>query len=346
MRRFLPYLLALAFLTSCVETIVMDPLEEMPVVIKCILSRDKNDSEETPPTQYLDLFYAKRPSESTNQIITDATVVVAGNGANHVFNWNGERWERPFLPEFGSEYLLTITLPGGQIVSAKTTFPPNAVINGCEVFRGYSNLSYAKYYTISGCDDDAHIWITPVEGRTDIRHFCTNHPYADNSNIVPGFWHELEGAKLIMGDFHLLKKNWGKVVDNTIINHYYEAAYYTPIHKDYLRIYHPKDFDNGIADNLVQSVYNGSRPYSKGFIITTDDIGFYTPPRWTGPAMTQLPIKVFFLSREYDLYLGECIKKSLHKDELASLYSFSPNYTNIDGGIGIFGSEYHYEYVR
>ena len=338
----LPFLL----LCACTETIVMDPLEEMPVVIKCILSRGSNDGEKKTPIQYLDLFYAKRPSESTNQIITDATVVIYGNGTNCFFNWNGERWESSFLPEFGAEYYLTITLRDGQIISAKTKFPPNAVINGCEVFRGYSELSYAKYYTVTGCEDDAHIWITSVDGRRDIKHFCTNHPYADNSNIVLGFWHDLEGAKLIMGNFYLLKKNFGNIVDNTIINQYYEAAYYTPVHKDYLRLYHPKDFDNGVADNLVQSVYSGSGPYSKGFIITTDDIEFYTPPRWTGPAMTQLPIKVFFLSQEYDLYLGECMKKSLHKDELASLYSFSPNYTNVIGGIGIFGSEYHYEYVR
>ena len=324
----------------------MDPLEEMPAVVNCVLSRDNNDNEEKPPAQFLDLVYAKRPTESTNLKITDAIVNVSGNGTSYNFNWNGERWESSFLPEFGSEYYLAISLPDGKSIFAKTKFPQKGVIGGCEVFRGYSNLSYAKYYTVSGYDDDAYIWITSVEGKTGIRHFCTNHPYADNSNIVPGFWYELEGAKLIMGDFKLLKKNWGSVVDITIINHYYEAAYYTPIHQDYLRIYHPKDFDNGISDNLVQSVYNGLSPYNKGFILTTDDLDYYTPPRWTGPAMTQLPIKVYFLSQEYDLYLGECIKKSLHKDELAFLYSFNVNYTNISGGIGIFGSEYHYENVK
>ena len=69
-------------LSSCVEPIVMDPLEEMPVVVNCVLTRDGQGPAVfsgmtfTTPEQKLYLYYAKSPSGSDYVVIKDAEVTV------------------------------------------------------------------------------------------------------------------------------------------------------------------------------------------------------------------------------------------------------------------------------
>ena len=74
------FVLALScFAPSCAETIVMDPEEEMPIVVNCVLTNDGMDHSGI-ITQYLDLYYAKRPSEAVQTPISDAKVTVKGRG--------------------------------------------------------------------------------------------------------------------------------------------------------------------------------------------------------------------------------------------------------------------------
>ena len=92
----LPLLLAV----SCVEKIVLDPMEEMPVVVNCVLMTERT-------TQELDLYYAKRPSETAYVPITDAKVVVRdASGNSYPFHWNGERWTSDFVPVYKTRYFL------------------------------------------------------------------------------------------------------------------------------------------------------------------------------------------------------------------------------------------------
>ena len=45
----------------------MDPLEEMPVVVNCVLTRECNPGKnDVIPVQTMNLFYAKRPSDKDN----------------------------------------------------------------------------------------------------------------------------------------------------------------------------------------------------------------------------------------------------------------------------------------
>lgn len=59
-----------------------------------------------------------------------------------------------------------------------------------------------------------------------------------------------------------------------------------------------------------------------------------------------LPVCTHVVSPEYDKYLGLLVKESLHQDELANLYSMDLSYTNIEGGLGLFGSMYYWNYLR
>ena len=121
----LPLLLAV----SCVEKIVLDPMEEMPVVVNCVLMTERT-------TQELDLYYAKRPSETAYVPITDAKVVVRdASGNSYPFQWNGERWTSDFVPAYKTRYVLEIETRDGKKLSAETTVPDNFLLVGTPLYE-------------------------------------------------------------------------------------------------------------------------------------------------------------------------------------------------------------------
>lgn len=141
-------------LASCVEPIVMDPLEEMPVVVSCVLSRDGGWYEEhpeeerdyTPPAQYLDIYYAQRPSASVRRVISDAAVQVTGPGGPYDFVWNGSRYESAFLPKFDREYKLKIKTADGKELSSSMVFPPDVRLDYyAEQFNSFMEMEKAIY---------------------------------------------------------------------------------------------------------------------------------------------------------------------------------------------------------
>ena len=230
-------IILLSMTLSCVEPIVMDPLEEMPVVVMCTLIRDldtlRMDQLFQPekyglveqPVQYLDLNYARRPSDDRYTQITDASVTVTGAGKEYHFLWNGTRWECPLLPAFGETYRLEIVIPGHAPISAETTFPLCTPIKPESSFPtpqelqmegGWANwfLEYRRYENHafqSGwrwgvyCIADYHkmrvhpeinipytgracIWIRATEGGRPVSRILTSHSGADDFNICSGSW--------------------------------------------------------------------------------------------------------------------------------------------------------------
>ena len=94
--RILPILLLICFAlfaVSCSEKIILDPMEEMPVVVSCVLTgeADMNAAGLSAGPQYVDLFRARRPSETGYEKISDASVRVVSGEERYDFVWNGER---------------------------------------------------------------------------------------------------------------------------------------------------------------------------------------------------------------------------------------------------------------
>ena len=72
------FLLTCIGAVSCVETIVMDPQEEVPVVVYCVLT-NKSD------VQTLDLSAAESPSGVKPEMKAKEVVVWAGSRERYVF---------------------------------------------------------------------------------------------------------------------------------------------------------------------------------------------------------------------------------------------------------------------
>lgn len=335
--------------SSCVEPIVMDPEEDMPVVVHCVLTRDLDAERTSPdqtPVQQLDLFYAKRIADTGDyKSISDAEVTVYGGGQGHSFAWNGEKWTSSFTPEFGTEYFLTVCLKNGQTISSKTVFPTKVdIISEATYFP-----SVSRYYRILNCDTDIDIWMTAIKGREyDVKYFCTNHPGADISNLGDKALMDLPVFDQLVSNMHSILKN-DQYADRELFNNFLDCCAYLPSHSQFLRIHHPKDFDNGIDKPLLlqYNYSNNSYDYKHcrdGFILFTDTVSVIE--RMVGGDPYYLPICIYVMSPAYDKHLGFLVKNSLHQDELANLYSIDLSYTNIEGGLGIFGSMYYWNYLR
>ena len=315
--------LPLFLAVSCVEKIVLDPMEEMPVVVNCVLMTERT-------TQELDLYYAKRPSETAYVPITDAKVVVRdASGNSHAFQWNGERWTSDFVPAYKTRYVLEIETRDGKKLSAETTVPddyllvPNPYFSETPYFFRHPQIyiQYNTYYfarttgasTFEPYSGELYAWITCGA------RLSTDHIDVDIFNLIPG-------------------KSW-----DLILHPYFDQVkvYYDtyieklPLYQGFLRIHQRDSFTGSVPEEYF--IEDNRADPNNLFILSSD------------PELTELnedgtPVmfkyRVRFVSPEYDRFLKDLITdKWIHEDELAQLYSMEPVYSNIAGGLGIFGAE-------
>ena len=103
-----------------------------------------------------------------------------------------------------------------------------------------------------------------------------------------------------------------------------------PLHKGFVRIDQPEGFSNGLSDDDLKTSYQYSR---NSFFILGDYSNYLS-------GIEPFLIEVRFLSEEYDAFLRELHIRNLSKDDfILSTYDSNNIYSNIYGGVGIFGAE-------
>ena len=300
--------LFLLLLPACTEAIIMDPLEEMPLVVSCVLSRDGGWYEEhpeeerdyTPPAQYLDLYYAQRPSESVRRVISDAAVQVTGPGGPYDFVWNGSRYESAFLPKFDREYKLKIKTADGKELSSSMVFPPDVRLrryrliehasmnNFGNTFAGYYYLQ--RHYDVftKGCQwenfrKECFMWIRALENGVPVGKICTTHRGVDNFNVRRDVWSDCAVIDLYAEQFNEFmarensryeaydpKQYEGMsgftspiYVDPELWTRFSNAWLSSPLHDKFLRIYHQAEYDSGLDkpwDSYVANDFGDNQP--------------------------------------------------------------------------------------
>ncbi len=395
-------LLALSLLVaSCMETIDLDPMDDMPLVVQCVLTRDVDkylypdayvdpyggtfpnlSDKYDPPKQYLDLYYCRRPSEGGYEKVSDADVRIICKGRNedkeYVLTWNGERWECDLLPECNTYYQLEVKTARGETLSARTCVPASLYLFGLKptVYNEYYPFSgsigpgsvpwpatneYCAYsvsrftywweqtephhhYLNFGYESvplDAVFWITGEVGGKRVARLSTDHPGADGFNITGGRWNEmeyLEGFKdrLVSSAQHKdAAQLWWKSYSA------YGAS--MPVFKDFIRIHQTHGSETSIPETLIDTAFAGGMfcpprnqiEASRSFLLTPD-------AQWNPdtPDDREVVYTVRNVSYDYDRYLRDLADRNLiHGDELVSIYNLDRTYTNVKGGMGIFGAQ-------
>ena len=355
-------LVIVAFLAvSCVEPITLDPMEEMPIVVTCVLTTETAE-------QSLNLFYAKRPSETGYVSIPDAKVVVreaaSVGGAVHEFKWNGEKYVCPFTPCYDTRYFLEVETAGGTSLTAETTMPKHFSLLPQEksstiVLKDYTDplseeglgstnshvdyLTYLAYYfaleTDAGFEPYAGelcAWISAGD------RLSTDHKDADSFNLLPNNWNDLKS--------HPFFNRQGRMAPE-----YYQFFSDFPAYLKFIRIHQRQGFSGPASIKyIVEPEHDNYLFYlnsdiTDGTIITPEldnvdglpeDILEIVIKRveFVHPAQNEYSVR--FVSQEYDAFLKDLVEKTVvHADELSVIYSMEPTHSNIKGGLGIFGAE-------
>ena len=355
-------LVIVAFLAvSCVEPITLDPMQEMPVVVTCVLTTETAE-------QSLNLFYAKRPSETGYVSIPDAKVVVreaaSAGGAVHEFKWNGEKYVCPFTPRYDTRYLLEVETADGISLTAETTMPKHFSLLPQEakymyVLQDYSNplsgawpvrdghvryIQYLAYYfaleTDAGFEPYAGelcAWISAGD------RLSTDHKDADSFNLLPNNWNDLKS--------HPFFNRRGRMAPE-----YYQFFSDFPAYLKFIRIHQQQGFSGPASIKYIgKPEYENFLFYLKSDVVDatvltaeksaiswsiSEERYEYLKSRHNLDYPAQNEYSVRFVSQEYDAFLKDLAEKTVvHADELSVIYSMEPTHSNIKGGLGIFGAE-------
>ena len=328
MRNFILAVFLVLGLCSCVETISMDPEEELPVVVYCILHPDHHQQE-------LTLFYAKGKSESDYIPVTDAKAyLLRGRDTIGVFeHTEGPTWVAS--PELKQRvtYDLLVKIPGREDITATTKTP--------DPFGVHSDVSYFCIMEpgtehLESVKTPHHLWIVARKNshrgdesnEGNYPYILTDNPYADNFNLSGLKFSDVsfEYAKEYDYFWELTKKRAQQYPD-------------IPIHKGFVRIDLPAYYKDPKTEQEKRDMeylleYEGflmlCLPIAQGTTIVSHWDSYFD---------------FYSLSTEYDTFLRNIyVKEGELEHDMTSVYSMSNVYTNIHGGLGVFGSVYRTNY--
>ncbi|MBQ9174482.1 MAG: DUF4249 family protein [Bacteroidales bacterium] len=320
LKLFLP-ILSSACAVSCVEPIAMDPDEDLPVVVNCILK----DIENNPSRDLsLELFYAKGKSKKEYVPITEAKVSLTYGETNNndtiaVFHHTeGLKWEATFgLLGLGESPHLTVEIPGRGLIKA-VAHRPNRFNAGSFIPR-FDNLMSAQFSTLKS--EKHYFWIwghRDDECKEPFEFLFTDHLYADSFNMDGRSFFDLRGTPTY------------QCYSSDFVKQYSEHAD-VPLHKDFIRIAHPAGYTNPYS-KYKSDDDESTRNTSDDFRILAGPLLESDIPRPQGH------IHIYSVSEEYDRYLREVYSKyGTLQHDLTAIYSSDNFYTNIEGGLGIFG---------
>ena len=169
----------------------------------------------------------------------------------------------------------------------------------------------------------------------------TDHPYADNFNLVSGKVTDLDIVNVPVNSVERVKKIYMEydgfyhlvLISSSLLNYTQwipKMCSDLPLHKGFVRIDQPEGFSNGLADEDFKTSYLST---SGSFLILGDYSDYLT-------GVEPFLIEVRFLSDEYDAFLRDLHVRNLSRDNFVlSTYDSNNIYSNISGGVGVFGAE-------
>ena len=334
-----------AVLVSCVEPIDLDAGEEPQVVVNCILTEDD--------VQTLELYRTSTVSGGECIPITDAEVhLTYGNNRVVEFSYDDKgMWKAEHKPYYNQIYSLTVAI-GDRVLKGTTKFPADMTVacygRGYDASDGrHKNKGYLMYsYELRLFDRSpecprygypcllaSYLWAFPKDkgwGEDYQKYIATSHLCADDFNLtslrvrdLPCF--SADSVK-VMPKWLREKLGWYPLMMGDL-----------QVHQGFVRIDIPKDYHSGKAQEELKD----SPIYT--------DISFVLarpfPTSWSNYGSPyQEPgglYDIYILSNEADNYFKDVYRKHLNKDNFLFEYDTENIYSNISGGIGVFGAMIH-----
>ncbi|MBR5736342.1 MAG: DUF4249 family protein [Bacteroidales bacterium] len=342
------FLLVLAAgLSSCVKDVVLDAKEEPLLSVYCVLTQDS--------VQTLKLSWTKGASQAEAPRVTEASAVLTdlteNSEAGRFARISESDWQLEYAAIPGHNYRLEVTTPGHETVWAEQAMP-GKLHQGFEmglhidkntdsgpwlnfdIKRLTSYVSWVDGITFGEVTAEgifyyivfsnpvwayAETYDAELEKYVPVKNLCTDYPYVDNFNLTGKL---RSGA----GDAEFVNVNSPDLVLGSY-REFYLTGY--SMHRDFLRFPKREDWPRQLEN--FKSI-----PF---FAIDGDFKEDRSSPTWI------MLNRVYFdaLSDDYDRYLCEAYQQyyAEQSSDISTIYLRDNLFTNIHGGLGIFGCVTH-----
>jgi len=344
MRRII-CILSLLALVSCTRVTDLRPESGPQLVVVCILAEEEQ--------QELSLSLTDVAGERDRARLNAARIslydLTLEASAGFFRNVSGEEWTLDYraIPEH--TYRLEVSVPGFEDVYALTTMPqqresysawnPNPIISSYSP-QVPSPVERGTKYRIEDLPDGP-IWIfgmnyDPESGEHAIAEtIATSIQNVDNFNLAGGFY-------VFSGDRHGYDFVNGHIYGMDVPMYYFVEG--QPLHWRYIRVPSVEECGPRISEDAyaVLDDPNGRFSVAGSF---SGDYWFPSTIYWgySTPTPPDASGYIVFMSvsAEYDIFLKAAVGKQMMSDgsDYTDLFRRDNSYTNIVGGMGIFGAK-------
>ena len=346
-------IVSVCLLYGCIEDIDLNPGDAPKVVVNCLLKESD--------IQTMEIYYTSESLDGDRKPVENAKVLLSAYDefVTEFQHDSGCMWSARYKPKNGSQYKLKVIVDGDTL-SAQTRFPDDVQVctygrgryadsssrfgrdiylyysyelrvisNEIEITPGMTYSQISDYFIYGTAYRKAcHLWIFPHNlNRGDYEHYIgTTHTKADNFNILPLYVKDLP---CFSRDSIIAMESWVR----ERLAWYPKRLADIPMHDSFVRIDIPDNYDNG----KTQEELSDTPVYSPSAFALAREFPIQLDSNFEDPYKAVL-YDVYFLSDEADQYFKDVYQRNINKDNFVFEYDTDNVYSNINGGLGIFGA--------
>ncbi len=331
--------LLLAAAASCAKEIVMDPEEEPIVFVECVLTEE--------PVQTLKLGLTKGASMTEAPVITEAEAVLTDltmkTEVGRFERKDDGTWTLDYAALPDHSYRLEVSVPGHDLVWAEQTMPDKCDVSSINAELTDLYTTFTKRYVgtvvfLDHCPQAT--WISALNynpetmKREPVEFICTDAPYADNFNLTGGTY-EPHSEPWLGFRYDYISEKYVEDEAGIFYHYLYEWLRGYPLHRGYLR------FETGSLseDDIIKHPIYIAGSFTGNYYDHVDYLWETSAP--PPPEDDEGVMIASVVSDDYDKYLRDAIIHQQLKEsgDLSSIHLRENIYSNINGGLGIFGAK-------
>lgn len=320
---------------SCVREVVMDAGEKPTVVVECVIS---NTSPQT-----LHLRYTKGAAKEYCEVVTEAEAVLLdltdGSEAGRFVKAEDGVWTLDYEAIDEHEYRLEVSVPGYDLITAEQQMPlrpdvrairnsscspsftPDTFADTCEWTRSCYYRLYAEN------NEPGSLWVYAMNydnetGRRELAEYICCDGNCDDFNLTDSVYATKTDT--------VVHKIPGRLYAESLLSGIYPQLVGCTMHDRYLRLLtRPEALK-------VSGSFNGFYPvkFTEDWEVENDGV-------ISEPADDQGYLVFANISEEYEIYHVESFyfQQIDSSSILSDIYLRDNVFTNINGGLGIFGAK-------
>ena len=354
-------------LSSCIRDVIMDAKERPQVVVVCVLSDDH--------VQTLQLSFTKGASLAEAPVLTDAVAVLyeQGNAVGEFKRGSDGIWRLEYAAVPGHTYRLEVQVPGYDMIYAEQMMPteyPYVEVHyfcnlsgyvepwsgwvtekdpaGDHTYRSWpADEEQPGYETFYLAESASSIWICAMNYNEETashevaEYICTD-AETEKINVTDEVYEPLKKEVPNPFKFSGYDAGMAETFYSACQMELYPTLAGKPLYKSYVCI--PKGRHVFSLSGSFKGI-DYSKKMSYGSLV---DVVTYTETKGDQEDVTETNGYILFttLSADYEKYMMEAAnyQQIMESSDISTIYLRDNLFTNISGGVGIFGARISRKY--